>query len=253
MRDRLWALRLRLLSKDDLNGIENSVSDVTRNIYNEFYSRPQKEPTLKQAACELRYILGMLDLDKPAMKVLDLGGGSGIYSLAFQQLGMNPFLLDFSERAVDMARSRGVKNTICADFLECDFPGEKFGLVFVKGFSLLNVSNLNHFTEVLERIKACLTTEGVIVYFGRSNFSGVWSQSGWYDFSMSELIDLKRLFQKFHLFPSFKRQVYLPRQFNELVSSTLFASAPFRALFQKKGVTMVGLFRNCHWRIYENS
>jgi len=69
----------------------------------------QEMPLLEQKALELCY-----------GKVLDVGCGAGSHSLYLQQKGLEVIALDQSPGAIEVSKKRGVKKTVCTEFLSYD-------------------------------------------------------------------------------------------------------------------------------------
>lgn len=149
-------------------------------------------------------------------KVLDLGGGTGGYSLRLQNEGLDVVLLDFSPTAVAKAAAQGVARTICADFMTHDFAGERFDVVFCKGFSPLNTDDDEEFDRVMKRIDLLLAPGGGVAYWARTDDSERWTDSGWYCPSLARIT---RHFERAVLLPKFHRQLSLPMWLNLAVSA----------------------------------
>lgn len=120
-----------------------------------------------------------------ACKILDLGGGTGEFSKALQDIGFDVTCFDYSSVAVEKAAMLGVK-TICADFTQYTFEPE-YELVVARGFSCFNTDSLESLNSGLERTKHALKPGGKILYMGHTDLSGSWTKSNWYCFSPAEL------------------------------------------------------------------
>ena len=169
------------------------------------------------------------------LKVLDLGGGTGEYSLLLQQLNYDVTLFDFSEQAIERAKNIGVESTICDDFLSYDFKGKKYDVVFVKGFSLLNTDDKSQFLSLIARMKYILSSNGSIIYMGQTDLSSKWTDSGWYQLGIKEI---NVYFTDFLIFPAFRYQLYFPLIFNKFLSNSL---AKFKIL--PRSMTLVGIIK----------
>ena len=71
----------------------------------------------------------MPDIELEAMdlcegRVLDVGGGAGSHSLILQERGFDVIALDISATAVEIMKSRGLKQVVQADIYA--YSGEKF-------------------------------------------------------------------------------------------------------------------------------
>ena len=153
--------------------------------------------------------------------------------MLLQELNHNVTLFDFSEQAIKRANYIGVLSTICDNFLTYDFAEKKYDIVFVKGFSLLNTDNKGKFLSLTKRMKNILKDDGYIVYWGQTDLSGKWSDSGWFELN-TEMID--NYFETYLILPAFRYQLYLPLIINKFLTSilSLFPSLP-------KRVTLLGL------------
>lgn len=169
------------------------------------------------------------------LKILDLGGGTGEYSLLLQKIYSSVTLFDFSEEAIKKAKRNGVISTICDDFFSYDFNNLKYDVVLVKGFSLLNTDNENLFTELTNRMKTILNDDGCIVYMGQTDLSESWTKSGWYQLSKEEITNY---FDEYLILPAFRYQLKFPHFFNKIITNML-------SFFKKlpKSFTLVGVIK----------
>ncbi len=78
--------------------------------------------------CEKELVLE-LAAPKPGDKVLDIGVGTGIFALELMNHGAEITGIDVSERMLEVARSKGVKNVAIGNAVSLDFPDESFDLV----------------------------------------------------------------------------------------------------------------------------
>jgi len=83
-----------------------------------------------------RYVLQyekelVLELAAPKSgdKVLDVGVGSGIFALELMKRDVDITGIDVSEKMLDIARSKGVRNVAVGDAVSLDFPDGSFDLV----------------------------------------------------------------------------------------------------------------------------
>jgi len=174
-------------------------------------------------------------LIKKNPKILDLGGGTGEYSLLLQDLNYDVTLFDFSVEATIKAKNIGVYSIVCDDFLSYKFKDEKYDLIFVKGFSLLNIEDKKTFLSLIERMKLLLNPNGYIIYMGQSDLSTNWSKSGWYQLGISEI---EEYFDDYLILPAFRYQVYLPLFLNKIITNIL---SKVRDL--PKSITLLGVIR----------
>ena len=85
--------------------------------------------------------------------VLDLASGTGDFSLMVKQQfpGSHAVAVDITERMLQLAHSRGVERTVCADAGMLPFPDHSFDCVFV-GYGLRNFSDLGLAVREIERV-----------------------------------------------------------------------------------------------------
>ncbi len=152
------------------------------------------------------------------LRILDLGGGTGEYSLLLQDLDYDVTLFDFSEEAIERGRSIGVVSTICDDFLSYDFYDDKYDIVFVKGFSLLNTDNETDFLSLKKQMNNILKDQGYIIYMGQTDLSGKWTDSGWFQLNKKMI---EKYFDTYLILPAFRYQVYLPVFINSFITKLL--------------------------------
>jgi 2-polyprenyl-3-methyl-5-hydroxy-6-metoxy-1,4-benzoquinol methylase len=73
-------------------------------------------------------------------RVLDIGAGAGIHSLAIQELGLAVTAVDISPHAVDVMSKMGVRDARCIDIF--DFTSETFDTLLLLGHGIGLVENL---------------------------------------------------------------------------------------------------------------
>jgi len=89
----------------------------------------------------------------PRAVVLDLAAGTGDFSLMVQERcpGARAVAVDITERMLQFARSRGVKQAACGDAGLLPFADNSFDCVFV-GYGLRNFPNLDVAVSEIERV-----------------------------------------------------------------------------------------------------
>jgi demethylmenaquinone methyltransferase/2-methoxy-6-polyprenyl-1,4-benzoquinol methylase len=89
--------------------------------------------------------------DRPV--VLDLASGTGDFSLMVQRQypGSRAVAVDITERMLQLARARGVEQTVCGDAGMLPFPDHCFDCVMV-GYGLRNFPNLDVAVSEIERV-----------------------------------------------------------------------------------------------------
>ena len=107
-----------------------SVFDKDASTYDQWYTTP-----LGKYADEVETICA-LDLLKPSpgMRILDVGCGTGNFSLKLARLGCNITGIDISEKMLTFAREKAQKEQLPAEFMSMDasdleFPEEVFDAV----------------------------------------------------------------------------------------------------------------------------
>ena len=149
-----------------------------------------------------RRILKILEpFVQPRKKALDAGCGSGFFSRYFCDQGMETVSLDYSLKALEMARqaTSGRTRTLRADLLEDRLADQSgpFDIVFTDGL-------LEHFSQaeqenILRNLMSVLDKQGVIVTFVPNRWSPWELIRPWYmpninedPFILRDLISLHR-------------------------------------------------------------
>jgi demethylmenaquinone methyltransferase/2-methoxy-6-polyprenyl-1,4-benzoquinol methylase len=85
--------------------------------------------------------------------VLDLASGTGDFSLlvARHYPGSKAVAVDLTERMLQLARARGLSQTVCADAGILPFPDASFDCVFI-GYGLRNFPDLERSLAEIERV-----------------------------------------------------------------------------------------------------
>jgi len=140
------------------------------------------------------------------LRILDLGGGTGEYSLALQRMGHDVTLFELSAVALDHACRLGVKKIIHGRF-PAQRPTQLFDLVLVRGFSPLNTDDVQAFGQMLGSIEALLVSGGIVLYWSTTDLTGRWTPSGWFYWKPATL---RPLFDGVLVFPALRYQALLP-------------------------------------------
>lgn len=91
-------------------------------------------------------------------RVLDIGAGTGIFSLVLQQRGLAVTAMDICPQAVEVMNRRGVKDAVCADVF--GFHGGEFDTVLMMGHGLGMVESLGGLDRFLRHAKELVANEG---------------------------------------------------------------------------------------------
>jgi SAM-dependent methyltransferase len=176
---------------------------------------------------QMRFLLRWMGFPKTQQRVLDLGGGTGEYSMMLQQMGHDVTLYELSQVAIDHARKLGVTKTVCADFFG-EPSTEQFDIVLVKGFSPLNTDDQEKFDKLLNAISTMLAPGGVVLYWSTTDMTGHWSNSGWFNWQVT---NLNELFDEVLIFPALRYQAVLPVWFSRVVHNILLRLSILRRPF----------------------
>jgi 2-polyprenyl-3-methyl-5-hydroxy-6-metoxy-1,4-benzoquinol methylase len=91
-------------------------------------------------------------------RVLDVGAGSGLHSLALQSEGVAVTAIDISREAVDVMARRGVQDVRVGDVFE--FTGGPFDTVLMLGHGIGMVENLQGLGRFLRRARQLVSEDG---------------------------------------------------------------------------------------------
>ena len=146
-----------------------------RREWNDFWSgRPDKQ--LTKPSWSKRRMMKILDkyIDK-YMTVLDAGCGSGFFSNFFISRGCKVYSLDYSEKALEIARK--ITQNKSFKYLNRDLLDESLGLEFKNTFDLIFTDGLfEHFSQeeqerIMKTFMAMKKKEGLIVTFVPNRYS----------------------------------------------------------------------------------
>jgi SAM-dependent methyltransferase len=97
-------------------------------------------------------------LARCAGRVLDVGAGSGLHSIALQQRGLAVTAIDILPRAVQVMARRGVADARCADFFT--FSDDPFDTILLLGHGVGMVGDLDGLQRFLAHAGTLLTDDG---------------------------------------------------------------------------------------------
>jgi ubiquinone/menaquinone biosynthesis C-methylase UbiE len=114
-----------------------------------------------------------LPLPNKSLRLLDLGGGTGKYSLIFSKLGYNVTLVDISSESLKIAREKFEKENILIPIInisgeELPFENNYFDIIVMLGGVISYTPNYN---KLLTECKRALKDNGII-YFDFVNTIG---------------------------------------------------------------------------------
>ncbi len=103
----------------------------------------------------------LVHLFKPGMRLLDMGCRDGVVAEYFQNLGCLVSGLDISERALEMARARGIKDLYQGDLEKPPLPysDKEFDIVFWGD----NIEHLFDPQVVLREVRRILKDKGTLI------------------------------------------------------------------------------------------
>ncbi|MBS1663355.1 MAG: class I SAM-dependent methyltransferase [Bacteroidetes bacterium] len=96
-------------------------------------------------------------------KILDIGAGAGSHALALQKMGQDITALDISPQAVEVMKSRGVKNVLEGDFFDLN-PSQPYDtfLLLMNGIGLSGtITGLRRF---LAKARTLLQPGGQLIF-----------------------------------------------------------------------------------------
>lgn len=144
--------------------------------WNNFWSSKQKDDQFKKPSWSKRRIINVLDkyIDRD-MTVLDAGCGSGFFSNYFISKGCKVYSLDYSEKALEIARK--VTQNRAFKYLKRDLLDENLGSEFRNTFDLIFTDGLfEHFSKgeqekIMKTFIAMKKKDGLIVTFVPNRYS----------------------------------------------------------------------------------
>jgi len=109
----------------------------------------------------------MPDLEQKALQlaqgnILDVGAGTGIHSLALEEMNKSCVSIDISELSVEVMKMRGVKDAQCADFYELKDQKYDTLLFLMNGIGL--VETLDGFKPFFDKCKSLLKPGGQLLF-----------------------------------------------------------------------------------------
>lgn len=107
-------------------------------------------PKIEQKAIELSY-----------GKILDVGCGAGSHSLELQKKGLDVTAIDWSPKAIESCKLRGISNAVCVDILQFDHAAFDTILLLMNGTGIFG--KMNQITTYLSKLKSLLTAGGQIL------------------------------------------------------------------------------------------
>lgn len=131
-----------IIRRDD--GVESSIPASA------FFRNPLESSAVDRTAIELA-----------RGRVLDVGAGSGLHSLALQERGLKVTAIDVSPEAADVMKTRGVKNARRADIFE--WRAGLFDTVLMMGHGIGMVETLLGLDRFLGTADRWLAVGGQIV------------------------------------------------------------------------------------------
>ena len=100
-------------------------------------------------------------LDLCRGKVLDIGAGAGVHSLALQVMGLEVHAIDILPEAVEVMRGRGVKHVTCQDVME--IPSADFDTLLLLGRGIGFVEDLSGLDRFLRQARNLVADGGQLL------------------------------------------------------------------------------------------
>jgi SAM-dependent methyltransferase len=100
-------------------------------------------------------------LDRCRGRVLDVGAGSGLHSLALQDRGFSVTAIDISRHAVEIMTRRRVREAHCADVFR--FDGGPFDTLLMMGHGIGMVETLAGLDRFLQHAGSLLAEDGQVL------------------------------------------------------------------------------------------
>ncbi|MCK5775765.1 MAG: class I SAM-dependent methyltransferase [Bacteroidales bacterium] len=116
-----------------------------------FFRNFDEMPELEQKALQLAH-----------GAILDVGAGTGIHSLALEEMEKSCVSIDISELSVEVMNMRGVKNARCNDFYKLEDQKYDTLLFLMNGIGL--VETLEGFERFFKKCKSLLKPGGQILF-----------------------------------------------------------------------------------------
>ncbi len=163
----------------------------------------QKHKAASSASWSKRRVISVISrYVKPGMDIMDLGCGTGFFSSYFISCGCNVYSLDYSGKALDIAKvttNNKSRMYMSADVLDAGALASinvEFDIIFTDG--LLEHYSLEKQDAIMRNIKAIKKESGYVINFVPNKFS-FWSMVRPFvmnieekPFAMKEFIDLHK-------------------------------------------------------------
>jgi SAM-dependent methyltransferase len=102
-------------------------------------------------------------LDQASSPILDIGCGAGRHSLYFQEKGFEVVALDISPGALEVAKRRGIKNTICHDIKSFPSFSQTFGSFLFMGNNFALCGNPQTAGKILTYLASIATSDARLI------------------------------------------------------------------------------------------
>jgi 2-polyprenyl-3-methyl-5-hydroxy-6-metoxy-1,4-benzoquinol methylase len=94
-------------------------------------------------------------------KVLDIGAGAGVHSLALQVMGLEVHAIDILPEAVEVMRGRGVEHVTCQDVME--MPSGDYDILLLLGRGIGFVEDLSGLDRFLRHARKLVADGGQLI------------------------------------------------------------------------------------------
>jgi SAM-dependent methyltransferase len=95
-------------------------------------------------------------------RVLDVGAGSGTHSLYLQKKGLDVWTMEIDPALVDIAKQRGIMNTICSDIF--NYKGDDYGTILLMGHGIGITGTIEGFRKFLKQAYDMTHRKGIVLF-----------------------------------------------------------------------------------------
>ena len=179
MSDVLSSATYRECLKNDVLVTRDNNSDIVADLVSQYYDAHSmaEDNRLKNNPEEFEVTLAAVaEYCHPGSKVLDIGGGTGIYSVELCKMGCDVLLADISEKCLMLAKNNAASagviiNTMVANAMDHTIDlGEAYDLILCLG-PLYHCANVIQAENVILNVMERLRSGGVAIFAFLSRYS----------------------------------------------------------------------------------